>query len=199
MNRQINISFKVLIWIIISVVITCILLGFSIVAIIEMSKSNNSWLDTTISSLGNISGGIIGGIVAFLVAGYQVKKGTEHIYQQSVRTTYTMMRLIREEISYNNLVLDSLIPYSPTEEHHNIIDTHLQNTQWLNCSPNLGPEITDEEFLNLCNIYRQISVIKSSKNSTEISSLIEEAKTLSRKAIDSLDENIIVLKNKLIH
>lgn len=146
---QVSISFKALITLLLSVIVVCILIFVSIFAVSELLKTGANWIDPSIGSLGNIIGGIIGGIVAYIVASYQTNKAVEIQEQNALRTTYTMLRLIREEINYNCLVLESITPFKDTEKHRDMIDRQLQNAQWFNCSPNLGPEISDQTFLKL--------------------------------------------------
>ncbi|AMA72732.1 hypothetical protein ABEV55_06775 [Aneurinibacillus thermoaerophilus] len=197
MNRNAPFSFKEVIILLISVIIACISLFFITYGIIETAKKGKDWLEPTIGSLGNLGGGIIGGIVAYIVASYQVRKSTDLHEQVSLKTTYSMLRLIKEEIDYNIEVLSSLIPYEDTSEHKELINSHLQETQWLNCSPNLGPEVSDATFTKLCSFYRQISVLKSSSKFKVDPDLLDAAKSLGNNALEGLNNMIQEITRKL--
>ncbi|MED1918893.1 hypothetical protein P4V64_26635, partial [Bacillus thuringiensis] len=172
----------------------CILILFSILGVSELLKSGANWIDPLIGSLGNIIGGIIGGIVAYIVASYQTNKTLELQEQNALRTTYTMLRLIREEINYNCLVLDSVTPFEDTEKHREMLDKQLQNAQWFSCSTNIGPEISDQTFLKLCDVYRHIGLLKASQTHSNIITLINDANILSSATLNDLDAILDKLK-----
>ncbi|MEM5657261.1 hypothetical protein AAHB50_07030 [Bacillus toyonensis] len=124
MNRNFSLNFKSILYLTISIIIFIILTVVSIYAIVELAKLDKDWIDTSIGAIGNVIGGIIGGVVAYIVASFQVQKGKEQQYDIILTNTYSALRLLKEEIYYNQEVLNSLFPFTCNEDTLDILKTN---------------------------------------------------------------------------
>ncbi|MGW6299655.1 hypothetical protein [Peribacillus butanolivorans] len=197
MNEKIAITYKSFIYLLISIVTALVLLYFCTTTIIELVKKDKEWLDTTIGAIGNIAGGLIGGIVAYIVASYQVKSSTEEQKRLSLRSTYGNIRLIKEEVSYNLKVIESVIPYEKNKDNNTLLENELQNTQWLNSANNLGPEVPNGSFTALCEHYRQIAVLKNTGTIDKNVVFVEKTKDKAKEILSDLDNLTNNIVNKI--
>lgn len=191
-NAYISISstIKLVIWTAVSI----IMIAISFYVLDDIAKQGGDWLNTTITAIGNFSGGIIGGIVAYIVASFQIKKSADIQDKVHQREIHAILRLINEEISYNKDVLQAATPY--TKEANEYLAKHLQMVQWTNLSSKIGAEIDDEDFINLCDYYRQINFMKNSSSNTD-ESIFNTASELTSKLSTCLKEKVVSIKSEL--
>ncbi|GIN86961.1 hypothetical protein J6TS2_33470 [Heyndrickxia sporothermodurans] len=197
MKRNVPITFRSLIILLISIVITLILLVFIFYYIFEINKSGKGWIEATVGASGNIAGGLIGGIVAYIVAAYQVNKTNEGQYVINIRNTFAIMRLINEELEYNEIVIDSILPYTGSSDQDQLLVDQLSDKQWINNATSIGNELPDQDFFILCDIYRRISLLKTKKNEPNSEVFIKETKDLISSNLIKVDQIIKSLKEQL--
>ncbi|MDX5866163.1 hypothetical protein SIL80_09705 [Bacillus cereus group sp. BfR-BA-01119] len=198
MNRNFSLNFKSILYLTISIIIFIILTVVSIYAIVELAKLDKDWIDTSIGAIGNVIGGIIGGVVAYIVASFQVQKGKEQQYDIILTNTYSALRLLKEEIYYNQEVLNSLFPFTCNEDTLDILKNELQYSQWEKLSINLGHEISDLLFDNLCQFYRQINFLKNTSNIASLDeSLVTSARGGTQAILTDLERNLGRISNHL--
>ncbi|HDR7446058.1 hypothetical protein ACS2QU_10795 [Bacillus cereus group sp. Bce005] len=198
MNRNFSLNFKSILYLTISIIIFIILTVVSIYAIVELAKLDKDWIDTSIGAIGNVIGGIIGGVVAYIVASFQVQKGKEQQYDIILTNTYSALRLLKEEIYYNQEVLNSLFPFTCNEDTLDILKNELQYSQWEKLSINLGHEISDLLFDNLCQFYRQINFLKNTSNIASLDeSLVTSARSGTQAILTDLERNLVRISNHL--
>lgn len=197
MNEKVVITYKSFIYLLISIVVTFVLLYFCTSTVIELVKRDKPWLDTTIGTMGNIAGGLIGGIVAYIVASYQVKAGVNEQKRNNLRSSYGNIRLIKEEITYNLKVIESVIPYENNPGHNSLLENELQNTQWLNSANNLGPEVPNTSFNSMCELYRQIAILKNTATADKGIIFVEKTKDKAKEVSSDLDNLTNIIINKI--
>ncbi|PEV43613.1 hypothetical protein COK37_23465 [Bacillus thuringiensis] len=173
MNKSIQFNLKSVIIFVIFITLSISLTIVLVCGIIALANLNKDWIIATIGAIGTIIGGVIGGIVAYIVANFQVQKSKEQQNNILIGTTYSSLRLLKDEIFYNQDVLNNFLPFSKDEDTLVVFQNELQYHQWEKISINLGPDISNTLFDNLCHFYRQINFLKNTSD------------------IDSLDENLI--------
>lgn len=198
MNRNFSLNFKSLLYLTIFIIIFVALTAISIYAIVELAKLNKDWIDTTIGAIGNVIGGIIGGVVAYVVASFQVQKGKEQQHASILTNTHSSLRLLKEEIYYNQEVLSSVLPFTPDGDTLDILKNELQYNQWEKLSINLGHEISDLLFDNLCKFYRQINFLKNTSNIESLDeALVTSARSGTQAILTDLDRNLSRISSQL--
>jgi hypothetical protein len=192
LQNQIQISFKVFTYILIAIVVSCILLSIVIYGIITFAQEGKDWIEPTISSVGNIAGGIIGGIVAFIVASFQVRKAFEAQDTLIKRTAFASLRLIKEEIEYNQLIIESVLQAQHGQGE--LLESEIDVIQWNTTSLNLGTEVPDKYFYELCDLYRKILMLKKSSGNTPDITFLNNTLTSCKENIALISELISHLK-----
>ncbi|MCU4844736.1 hypothetical protein [Bacillus thuringiensis] len=142
-----------------------------------------------VATFGNIAGGLIGGIVAYIVAAYQVQKTLEFDAKRNNAGNSAILRLIRNELNSNKKILGRFKPEYLSG--NNSFLSHVSVENWDRCSTNIGIEISDNTLDITMSVYRKISLIKSNYTLTEqeydiLVSDIENAIDLIRNDLDRL-------------
>lgn len=198
MHRNFTISFKSLLILTTFIFISIALTAVCIYAIVELAKLDKDWIDTSIGAVGNVIGGIIGGVVAYIVASFQVQKGKEQQYDLLLTNTYSSLRLLKEEIYYNQEVLNSALPFTGNADTLDVLKNELQYSQWERLSINLGHEVSDILFDNLCQFYRQVNFLKNTSNIDSLDvTLITSAYSGTQAILTDLDRNIARISSHL--
>ncbi|MCU4932821.1 hypothetical protein CON17_11790 [Bacillus thuringiensis] len=198
MHRNFTISFKALLILTTFIFISLALTAVCIYAIVELARLDKDWIDTSIGAIGNVIGGIIGGIVAYVVASFQVRKGKEQQNDLLLTNTYSCLRLLKEEIYYNQEILNSTLPFTGNPDTLEFLKNELQYSQWDRLSMNLGHEVSDILFDNLCQFYRQLNFLKNNSNLDSLDeTLITSAYSGTQAILTDLDQNIARISNHL--
>ncbi|PGX45313.1 hypothetical protein [Bacillus cereus] len=198
MHRNFSLTFKSLLYLTFSIIICIAFICIAIYAIIELANLDKDWITPTIGAMGNVIGGIIGGLVAYVVATLQVQKGKEQQQNLLLTNTYSSLRLLKEEIYYNQEVLNSILPFTCNEETLDVLKNELQYSQWEKISTNLGHEISDILFDNLCQFYRQINFLKNTSNLESLDeAFVTSALSGTQAILTDLDRNLGRISTRL--
>jgi hypothetical protein len=189
MNKNISISYKALITLLIFIIITVSLLVEIPVLISYLKNDGDNRLNAIIGTAGNITGGLIGGIVAYIVAAYQVSKSQEQNELVSLKQTYVNLKLLLDEVEFNEKVFKAI----PNEEDIQNKVVHLQkqliNDQWNKISPSFAYYLSNEDFKDICKLYRNISFIKMNTHSIN-DAFINQTYSLTLKIQNNLNSKL---------
>jgi gas vesicle protein len=154
---MIPLTIRQLVYLIVAIIFAAFLLVTMTHSIIGIASANVELSRVIIPALGSLTGGIIGGIVAIIIAAYNASRSSRNDQCKQLRTSLTMLKLIREELQDNITVLESTIPYQI--ECHRILKTQLSDDTWKSAMTKLL--ISDDLLVRLNVCYRKISLFKN--------------------------------------
>lgn len=191
MKRQMNITAKSIIILSVIIFITGILLTYGTVLLVDYSKNANDTASAVIGLIGNISGGLIGGIAAYLVAAFQIKSTIDHDGHKSVSASYSILRLVRSELVNNkNIILKYKTDFANGQQFSNLHS--ISSTYWDRSLDKLGSEVKDQTIAKAQRCYSMIEAYKRQNNnineaaSDNLVTAIEEAVNLIEQDINEM-------------
>jgi hypothetical protein len=165
MKKNVSISYLSLLILLLTTAITIILLINIPTIVSYISDEGDNKINAILGVMGNISGGLVGGIVAYIVAAYQVSKSNEQTDLLNLKQAYINLRLLLDEIEYNDKVIKSGNSHQELTVKALHLQKQLSSEQWGRISPSFADVLTSEDFKNVCNLYRNIHFIKNNHES----------------------------------
>lgn len=162
------------------------IISVSTTVLIDISKTHSDWVNTLITALGNMSGGVIGGVVAYIVASYETKKSFAVEKRKALSSTNTMLKLIREEFRDNILALKSVTTVNST--NIDIFKNQLRDEVWKSCFLYLS--VNDNLLVELNVSYRRIQLVRSLELTQMTNSVIDELKKAIELVLNKIDIEI---------
>lgn len=149
--------------IILSSTLTLVITIECIIYFIKKIDDNINLATSIINFIGTFTGGIVGAIVAFWVAKYQVDVNNKKELENQNKQRKNSLSLIKDELLYNSDVID--IEESTFQSEISAISKSLSSSIWNRVLINieLTPELLSD--INIC--YRTIEII----NNAEISDI----------------------------
>lgn len=183
--------------IILSVIIfiTGILLTYATILLVDYSKKATSdTASAVIGLIGNISGGLIGGIAAYLVAAFQIKSTIDHDGQKSISESYSILRLVKTELVNNkNIIVRYKTDFANGQQLSNL--QSISSIYWDKSLDKLGPEVKDQTVAKMQRCYSMIEAYKRQNNnidevaSDNLVAAIGEAVSLIEHDINEMSRN----------
>lgn len=191
-NKEIKLSIKQLSGIIISVLISALFIGFIIYMIITHLLNADDKIIAIVGALGNISGGVIGGLVAFIVAKTQI---SSTIKNEEIALNYNVishLKLLKSEFNYNkNLIIefkDDII----NQQNLEIVE-QLSTVSWSNSSPQISSKLSDDDLISILNTVTTTNLLKVHMKGSRFENIETELENL----CDFLDQTIILLDRNI--
>ncbi len=191
-NKEIKLSIKQLSGIIISVLISALFIGFIIYMIITHLLNADDKIIAIVGALGNISGGVIGGLVAFIVAKTQISSTMKN---EEIALNYNVishLKLLKSEFNYNkNLIIefkDDII----NQQNLEIVE-QLSTVSWSNSSPQISSKLSDEDLISILNTVTTTNLLKVHMKGSRFENIETELENL----CDFLDQTIILLERNI--
>ena len=154
-----NVTIKSIIILSVIIFITGILLTYATILLVDYSKKADDTLSAVIGLIGNISGGLIGGIGAYLVAAFQIKSTIEHDGQKSVSASYSILRLIKSELVNNkNIIIRFKTDFASGQYLSNL--QSISSIYWDRGLDKLGPEVKDQTVAKMQRAYSMMEAYK---------------------------------------
>jgi hypothetical protein len=169
MKKNISISYLSLLFLLLTTVITIILLINIPTIVSYISDEGDNKINAILGVMGNISGGLVGGIVAYIVAAYQVSKSHEQTDLLNLKQTYINLQLLLDELEYNDKVIKSSNSHQELTVKAMHLQKQLSSEQWGRISPSFADALTSEDFKNVCILYRNIHFIKNNHEIVSVS------------------------------
>ncbi|TYS18482.1 hypothetical protein FZC78_02785 [Rossellomorea vietnamensis] len=179
-----NFTVKELLWTLVFIIIMVFFIVGSTYSFMEYSKTGADWISALLSFNGNVIGGIAGGIVALLVAKYQIAKSKIQEEVKQKETTITMLKLIREEMRDNISVLNSCSPYN--QDDYNLLKANLSDDTWKATMLHLN--IPDDLLVKIHVSYKKVALIKHLTKDEIDDAVIESSKATVENSLDVLKE-----------
>lgn len=168
MMERFNFSLKEVIYLSVGLILTGVIFTYSVLLAIEFAKSGKDYISAVIGFAGNIIGGIAGGIVAYLVAAYQVRKTFELEGNRSVSASYSLLRLIKSELNNNKKIINGTKNDFSQGNNLSFLNSISLNN-WLRCSDRLGVEVSEETIEKTQTCYTKIEAYKTASNNIPLS------------------------------
>ncbi|PEK52301.1 hypothetical protein [Bacillus toyonensis] len=193
--NTISITVKSIIGLTISILISIITIAIMVIGIIYLSKNSHAISEVTIGAVGNISGGIIGGIVAYIVASYQMKKATDEQEKLNMRSAYSHLRILHEEINHNAFLFGQATETTNFDGFKPIFSSKINNLRWEQLATQIGPEIDEALFKTLFKYYNAVTILKD-PNLVSMDVILQTS-NLGNQLIPEIDNKIQILSNKI--
>lgn len=162
MKIKMQLNLLTIIIIVLLSIIVGVLLSISGLLVSSIQKAEKDYVGAIVGSLGNIIGGIIGGIVAYIVAAFQVQKTYELEKNKGLTNNYGILRLIKIELLSNfNILKTFKNDYLLESNDH--LQKYLSLDTWIQCSTQIGHEVSDKTLTKLSSIYKKFKLIKEEK------------------------------------
>lgn len=190
---KLSLSLRQFIGLIVSIFLVAYIISVSTTVLIDLSKNHSDWVGILITALGNMSGGVIGGVVAYIVASYEAKKSIVVEKRKALASTSTMLKLIREEFRDNILALQSVTSVDSTNV--DLFKNQLRDDVWKSCFLYLS--VSDSLLVELNVSYRRIQLIRSLKLAQMTNSVIVELKNVLEAVLGKVDAGISDIENAL--
>lgn len=184
MNKSISLTLKSLFLLVLTIIIIVVII-IELPTLLSYLKNNSDRTNAILGIIGNIIGGIIGGIVAYYVAAFQIKKGNQQTANVNLKQAHINLRLLLDEVEFNCKVfeLTETPGNSFTIEHkRSYLQKQLVNDQWNKIPPSFAEYISNDDFKDICDLYRKIHLAKLNTDSineqfiTNVFSLIKKVK-----------------------
>ncbi|MCG7435529.1 hypothetical protein [Lysinibacillus fusiformis] len=130
---------------------------------------------------GNFSGGVLGGIVAYVVAAYQIKNSTKFEDVKLSRKISSLLLLIKAELNHNMKLISNCKEDFASGNNLELLNT-ITIDAWLNNADKLGEKVSIELIESLINCTAVISTYKSTTDVRE--------EDLSNGVIQKIKDNI---------
>ncbi|MHB8124466.1 MAG: hypothetical protein ACYDEJ_02280 [Desulfitobacteriaceae bacterium] len=165
MKNKVEISLKSLLFLIFVCFATGVFITLSGLLAASIKAASKDYVGPIIGGLGNVIGGCISAIVAYIVAAFQVRRSLEMARGKNSDSNYSVLRLIKVELQ-TNLNLVSKYKQDYISGSYNFLD-YVSTDNWEKCSSHLGREITDETVSLINSSYNQLRLLKSHLNMTD--------------------------------
>lgn len=175
MNKKITITIRSLIISILVGVFALIGLYFIFSLNFKTLSDNNDQIIAVIGALGTLTGGVIGGLVAYFAAAYQVKKHSEQNERVANNTALSSLTLIYTELKYNQNLLQSF--KQSFSDINSPVFSSISISEWDKCSVNITSQVELEMLSSLLKIYQKVRGIKYSNSGIgleQIESIIKQ-------------------------
>ncbi|MEV9639152.1 hypothetical protein ABZ756_00480 [Mammaliicoccus sciuri] len=179
MNKKITVSIKTLCIVIIFCAVSLIGLYFIFSLNFKTLSTNNDRVIGLISASGTLVGGIIGGLVAYITAAYQVKKHSEQNEHSLRNLAISSLVLIKSELSYNKELLNKF--KDDFSKKDSPVFKLISITEWDKCSINITSIVKSQTINDLLKIYQKLRGIKFSTHGidiSEINAVIDQTDTI---------------------
>ncbi|MGG0890297.1 hypothetical protein [Cytobacillus horneckiae] len=190
MNKKIVFSYKSFFRLIVTIILVLVVILQLPTLLTYIQDTSDNRIIAIIGAVGNITGGIIGGIVAYLVANYQVSKSKEHQEFLDLKHSYFNLRLLLDEIEYNKKIMLTIQTESNLPAKSKFLANHLTDDRWNKTPPTFADNLSNDDFKEICNLYRNIAFIKSNDSTieelfiTQTNTLIIKLSKIIRKELD---------------
>lgn len=144
------------------------IITYVIILFYNLIEAGNDSLSATINFFGNVIGGLIGGVVAYLVASYQVNKTFELHGKQSISASYSLLRLIKAELTNNKNILENFKGDLEAGKSRFVLQS-VSNSNWIRCSDRLSIEVSDETINQLNSCYIKLDAYKNTQTNPSVS------------------------------
>lgn len=181
MSKKLQFSIKEIVSILLLTVIVSLIVFMCVSIAYNYLDSSPEIASALIGAGGNFSGGVLGGIVAYIVAAYQIKNSTKFEDVKLARKISSLLLLIKAELNHNMKLISNC-----KEDFANGNNLELLNTitidAWLNNADKLGEKVSIELIESLINCTALISTYKSTTDAIE--------ENLSNGVIQKITDNI---------
>ncbi|WP_342556679.1 hypothetical protein [Lysinibacillus sp. FSL P4-0201] len=181
MSKKLQFSIKEIVSILLLTVIVSLIVFMCVSIAYNYLDSSPEIASALIGAGGNFSGGVLGGIVAYIVAAYQIKNSTKFEDVKLARKISSLLLLIKAELNHNMKLISNC-----KEDFANRKNLELLNTitidAWLNNADKLGEKVSIELIESLINCTALISTYKSTTDAIE--------ENLSNGVIQKITDNI---------
>lgn len=181
MSKKLQFSIKEIVSILLLTVIVSLIVFMCVSIAYNYLDSSPEIASALIGAGGNFSGGVLGGIVAYIVAAYQIKNSTKFEDVKLARKISSLLLLIKAELNHNMKLISNC-----KEDFANGKNLELLNTitidAWLNNADKLGEKVSIELIESLINCTALISTYKSTTDAIE--------ENLSNGVIQKITDNI---------
>lgn len=143
-----------------------------------------------IPALGSVSGGIIGGIVAVLIATYNVKRSSISERKRQMQTTLSLLLLLREELKDNISILETILEHP---DAYTKLLKQLADDTWRSSAVCLL--INERLLIRLNVVYRKIGILKM-ENEFSVD-LVANIKQTASSVFDDIVNEIAKIENDL--
>lgn len=167
---------------VIIVTITTIIPHF--ISLIE--GGNDARINSILSIIGNISGGLIAGVVAYITAKYQVDKIEKQNKDKEIKVSLTELKFIRQELVYNLNVFRSTSHDDKPDKQAMYLSSQLKVSTWDNTNLNFVNYIHDKLLERLFNYYNLLDFVIKNKTIGNI----DESITLNEKLVEQVTNKI---------
>ncbi|KWX79547.1 hypothetical protein AMQ84_06425 [Paenibacillus riograndensis] len=160
MKKNIEITMRAIILIIIVSLIVGALIVLSVYMIANIKTSGKDYLSAIVGGVGGVIGSFIGAIVAYIVAAYQVQKTFELDKRKGQSGNYAVLRLVKVEIDTNHRLLSSSKSQYFAGRRDLLVGL-LGRENWEKCSTLIGQEVEDTVVSQLSSVYRKMRLLES--------------------------------------
>lgn len=191
MRTNIKLSMKSLLTIVIVALMTGVLITLSGLLATSIKAAEKDYITAIVGSLGNIIGGFIGAIVAYIVAAYQVQKTFDLEKIKGNSSKYAVLRLLKSELSSNLRLLENF----RQDYHASKTDfvNHISIEIWDKCSIQIGPEVTDATLDKIMSVYGKVKLVKNQEKKLP-ADIYEQLIVDLKAALASIDRDIDTIK-----
>ncbi|PIC65380.1 hypothetical protein CSV79_01805 [Sporosarcina sp. P13] len=191
-NNDIRLTSTQLYGIIISVIISTLFMSIIIYLVTTHLLSNDDRVIATISALGNISGGIIGGFVAFLVAKTQISSSLKNEKRISTNSVISHLKLLKSEFTYNKKLIEEFKEDIIGQINVDVID-QLSTEAWSSSSSKISTELSDDDLMSILTTATTTNLLKvhiKNNRTDNIETELDDLCSFLSETISLLDENI---------
>lgn len=191
-NKEIRLTSKQLYGIITSVLVSTLLISSIIYMIITYLLNSDDKVIAIISALGNVSGGIIGGLVAFIIAKTQISSTFKNEKRISKNNVISHLKLLKSEFSFNKMLIIEFKNDIIEQTNIDVID-QLSTAAWSSSSPKISTQLSDDDLISILNTVTTTNLLKIHIKSCKTESIETELDDLCSfldDTISLLDDNI---------
>jgi len=181
MSKKLQFSIKEIVSILLLTVIVSLIVFMCVSIAYNYLDSSPEIASALIGAGGNFSGGVLGGIVAYIVAAYQIKNSTKFEDVKLARKISSLLLLIKAELNHNMKLISNCKEDFANRENLELLNT-ITIDAWLNNADKLGEKVSIELIESLINCTALISTYKSTTDAIE--------ENLSNGVIQKITDNI---------
>lgn len=189
LKKKIHLSLYELLSLATLIIIVSLIIFYSIYIANHYLQSTPEIVSAFVGAGGNFSGGVLGGIVAYIVAAYQINNSKNNEDIKTSKQISTLLILIKAELNHNKKVITKCKDDFDSGNNLDLLKT-ISTEAWNRGADRLGEKVGLDTIESLINCNALIQIYKTTSPSID--------KAQSDKMIDRLDTNIKKIDDVLV-